>query len=189
MEPLDTPNGDAFATTDDGLVALDFSNTDAGGTGLGTGSVYEFDDLFRVTNQGTQPVYVWATFGDPTGSFEVGTPDTDIWLYTDRNPENKLRDSADDVRYLAVGASADVGVYVDTDGLSEDLELTITITAAADKPSGKSGVVVGGSTLIEGPIDSLVNYWPLDDLNGVSRTTPQGLRTDRSVAVLRRRRV
>ena len=164
MEPLDTPNGNEFATTEDGLVELDFSTTNAGGSGLGVDSVYDFDDVFQVTNQGTQPVYLWATFADSAGSFEVGTPDTDIWLYTDGDSGNKLRDSADDVRYLTVGASADIGVHVDTDDLDEDQELTITITAAAEKPTDEAGVVGSGPTRIEGPTDGLVSYWSLDDV-------------------------
>lgn len=172
MKPLDTPNGNKFATTESGLIVLDFSTTDAGGSGLGADSVYDFDDIFQVTNQGTQPFYLWATFSGVTGSFEVGTPNTDIWLYTDGDPESKLRDSADEVRYLTVGASADIGVHVDTDDLDEDQNLTITITAAAEKPTDEAGVVGSGPTRIEGPTDGLANYWPLDHVgNGTAEDT------------------
>jgi len=164
MEPLDTPNGNEFATAEDGVVVLDFSSTNAGGSELGVDSIYDFDDVFRVTNQSTQPVYLWATFADSTGSFEIGTPEIDVWLYADGDSENKLRDSTDDVRYLTVGASADLGVHVDTDDLDEDQELTITITASAEKPADEPGVVGGGPTRIEGPADGLVNHWPLDSV-------------------------
>ncbi len=164
MEPIDSPNGDAFATTEDGLVLLEFTSTEAGGTGLGTDSVYDFDDVFRITNQGTQPVYVWATFADASGEFEVGSSDTDVWFYADGDSDNKLRDSADDVLYLTPGANADIGVHIDTDNVSQDQELTATINANANKPADDGGVVGGGATRIDGPTNGLVNYWPLNNV-------------------------
>jgi hypothetical protein len=58
MEPFFGPNVE-YATADGGAIALEFTGIDAGGEGLGADSTYEFDDVFRVENQGTQPVYVW----------------------------------------------------------------------------------------------------------------------------------
>ncbi|MDR5673204.1 LamG domain-containing protein [Halalkaliarchaeum sp. AArc-GB] len=164
MEPLQTPNGEAYATTtDEDLIALEFTDTEAGGQGVGTDSIYDFHDVFQITNQGTQPVYVWATFADAQGDFTVGDPETNIWLYANSDPTDKLRDSEDDVLYLSVGASANIGVHVETDELEQDQELTITINADADNPA--EGDVVGDNgTTIQGPTDGLVSYWPLDDI-------------------------
>ncbi|TKX45439.1 LamG domain-containing protein [Halorubrum sp. SD690R] len=162
MVPIDSPNGDAFATTQDGLILLEFTNTDAGGSGLGTDSVYDFDDVFRVTNQGTQPVYVWAVFADASGDFNVGTSDTDVWFYAHGDSDNKLRDSADDVLYLTPGADADIGVHVDTDDLNEGQDLTATINADASKPADGGTVVGREGTSIPGPTDGLTGYWPLN---------------------------
>jgi hypothetical protein len=53
MTPSNGPNGE-YAAADGGTIALDFTDTDAGGTGVGTDSTYHFDDVFRITNQGTQ---------------------------------------------------------------------------------------------------------------------------------------
>lgn len=166
MEPLQTPNGEAYATTtDENLIALEFTDTQAGGQGVGTDSVYDFHDVFQITNQGTQPVYVWATFADAQGDFTVGDPETDIWLYANGDPTDKLRDSEDDVLYLSVGASANIGVHVETDELEQDQELTITINANVENPA--EGDVVGDDgTTILGPTDGLVSYWPLDDITG-----------------------
>lgn len=164
MEPLNTPNGNQFASSDDGVIALDFADSGNGGSGLGTDSIYTFDDVFQVANQGTQGVYVWATFAGAEGAFDVGDEDTDIWLYPNGNPHNKLRDSEDDVLYLPTGSSADIGVYVDTNDLSidDDQELTMTVQADVNNPA-EGDVVGGGGTTVAEPTDGLTNYWPLDD--------------------------
>ena len=161
MKPSSGPNGE-FAAADGGTIALDFTDTDAGGTGLGTDSVYQFDDVFRITNQGTQPVYVWATFSGASGNFTPDGPDTDIHLYPNGDSDDRLRDSDDDVLYLGVGQSAGIGVYVDTTDVTKDQELTMTINANAENPA--SGAVVGGGGSPLGPVDGLVSYWPLDSI-------------------------
>ena len=164
MERSSGPNGEFANPTGDGTIALDFTDTDAGGTGLGTDSIYEFDDVFRVTNQGTQPVYVWATFADASGSFTPDGSDADIHLYPNGDSDNRLRDSDDDVLYLGVGQSAGIGVYVDTTDVTTDQNLTMTINANAENPVSASGAVVGGGGSPLGPVDGLVSYWPLDSI-------------------------
>ncbi|MDV7350877.1 LamG domain-containing protein [Halorubrum distributum] len=165
MEPLDSPNGNQFASTDGDVLALDFSDSGNDGSGLGTDSVYNFDKVFQIVNQGTQGVYVWATFGGSSDGFDVGDTDTDIWLYPNGDPDDKLRDSEDDVLYLPTGSSADIGVYVDTHDLDidDDQELTMTVRADVNNPA-QGDVVGGGGTVVEGPADGLVSYWPLDDV-------------------------
>lgn len=181
LVPSGGPNGTFATTTADDTLALDFSPTAAGGDGLGTDSVYDFDGVFEVTNQGTQPIYVWATFTGGTGGFQAGGTDTDIWLYPNGNPGNKLRDSDDDALYLGVGKTARVGVHVDTDDLDQNQALTMTVNADVTNPV--NGNVVGGSgTTISGPTDGLVSYWPLDsvesgtaeDTVGTNDGTPNG---------------
>jgi hypothetical protein len=124
-----------------GLLALDFSETDEGAKGLGTDSVYTFDNVFTITNQGTQPVYVWGTFDGGSGDFTAGGDDTDIWLYPDGDSETKLRDNGDGVKRLGVGDTVHVGVYVDTHDVTSDqtLAMTMTIHADAEKPAGAPG--------------------------------------------------
>jgi hypothetical protein len=180
LAPSSGPNG-TFATETGGTLALDFSDTDAGGEGLGTDSVYEFDDVFRVENQGTQPVYVWSTFSGASGNFDANGAATDIWLYPNGDSQDKLRDSDDDVLYLGIGQSAEIGVYVNTTDVTSDQDLTMTIHADADSPAG-SGAVGSGGTAIAGPTNGLVGYWPLDnigdgiadDVVGMKDGTPNG---------------
>jgi hypothetical protein len=180
LKPTSEPNG-VFASVQGGTLTLDFSETtDVGGSGLGTDSVYEFDDVFRITNQGTQPVYVWATFSGASGNFTPDGSDTDIYLYPNGDSDDRLRDSDDDVLYLGVGQSAGIGVHVDTTSVTKDQELTMTINADAENPA--SGAVVGGGGSPLGPVDGLVSYWPLDsigdgtadDVVGDSTGTVQG---------------
>jgi hypothetical protein len=95
LEPANTPNGNAFAsTTNDGELALDFSSTSNGGSGLGTDSEYDFDDVFRITNQGTQTVYVWSAFSGSSGNLDVGDASTAVWLYPDGNFATATRRSS-----------------------------------------------------------------------------------------------
>ena len=165
MEPLDSPNGNQFAATDGDVLALDFSENGNDGSGLGTDSIYNFDRVFRIVNQGTQGVYVWATFGGSTDGFDTGDADTDVWLYPNGDPDDKLRDSEDDVLYLPTGSSADIGVYVDTHDLNVDDDQELTMTVRADVNNPASGDVVGGGGItVDGPADGLVSYWPLDDV-------------------------
>ncbi|WP_200531287.1 LamG domain-containing protein [Halorubrum sp. LN27] len=169
MEPLDTPNGNQFATQGTAnQIGLDFSDSGNDGSGVGLDSVYDFDDVFQITNQGTQGVYVWATFAAADGGqtdFSVGGSDTDVWLYADGESGNKLRDSADDVLYLSPGGSANIGVHVDTGELdsTNDQALTMTIRADANNPA-EGDVIGGGGRTIAEPTDGLVSYWPLDDV-------------------------
>jgi len=165
MEPLDSPNGNQFAATDGDVLALDFSESVNDGSGLGTDSIYNFDKVFQIVNQGTQGVYVWATFSGSTDGFDTGGTDTDVWLYPNGDPDDKLRDSEDDVLYLPTGSSADIGVYVDTHDLDvdDDQELTMTVRADVNNPAA-GDVVGGGGTTVDGPADGLVSYWPLDDV-------------------------
>ncbi|MDH5018896.1 LamG-like jellyroll fold domain-containing protein [Halobacterium rubrum] len=162
MEPMNTPNGDEYASvTADGLVTVDLTETDAGGDGLGVDSTYTFDDVLQVTNQGTQPVYVWATFA---GGGDLGNDD--IWLYPDSDPSTKLNDGSNSVAYLPVGESLAVGVRVNTDGLDAayDRDLTATINANVDDQGSKPSDP--GGDPIDGPVDGLVSYWRLNDLDG-----------------------
>lgn len=152
LEPSPGPNG-AYASQSGGTLALDFSDTDAGGSGVGTDSVYQFDDVFRVTNRGTQPVYVWVTLDFSSVGFGPG----DVYFYPDRDEDEKLRDGSDEVLGLGVGQSASVGVYVDSAAVTSGGTLSATIHANADKPNPSEAVDGGGedfAVVTENPTES-----------------------------------
>jgi hypothetical protein len=179
MEPSGGPNGE-FATLSDGTVALDFSGTDAGGEGVGVDSVYDFDDVFRITNQGTQTVYVWVTFDFAGSSLDRES----LWLYPDSNPETRLNDGDNSVVGLPVGETLTVGVHVETDALSQDQSLTATVHADVDKPddSGATDVVGGDFVVVtENPSESN-EYGSLqaaiDDVSGSTVQVEPGTYTE-----------
>ncbi len=70
IEPeSNSPNANEYVDTSGNAVSLDFTSTDAPGNGQGINdnATTEFDDLLRITNQGTQGVYV-GYGGDGSGT-------------------------------------------------------------------------------------------------------------------------
>lgn len=132
--PADTIYGDLYASLNDGQLELDFDGNGRG-DGLGTDSEYNFDDVFTITNQGTQPVYVWAEFD--TSNFGNGT----AWLYPGSDSQTRLNDGQNSVVQLAVGETLHVGIHIDTTGVdvqSGEYTLDATIHANANLPGSSS---------------------------------------------------
>jgi hypothetical protein len=134
LQPSGGPNGQFASQAADGTIELDFSNSGNGGSGVGTDSVYNFDDVLTVTNQGTQTVYVWVTLSGGS-TFDDDT----LYFYPNGARSTALNDGAggggDEVLGLAPGESASLGVHVDTGGLSPGSD-TITATVRADVDEG-----------------------------------------------------
>jgi len=96
----------------------DGENPDADGVGLD--SVYEFHDLVRVSNQGTQPVQLYSSYNGNTLA-DLALVDGDGGVLRDDPPT------------LGVGDGIDVGLYVDThDSTTGEFDETLTILA--DQP-------------------------------------------------------
>ncbi|MFB6179868.1 MAG: DUF1102 domain-containing protein [Halorientalis sp.] len=129
LQPSTGKNG-VFASTSNGQLTLDFSDTAAGGTGLGTDSVYRFDDVFTVTNQGTQPAGVWLSIASST--FDEDS----FWFYPQRDRSRKLQGEGTGVVELGVGHTASIGVYIDTHGVDlNEWSVDVTVTADAEVES------------------------------------------------------
>jgi hypothetical protein len=133
LEPCDDPNGD-YASIDDGQFTLDIPN-------LNGTAFTRIDNVFRVTNQGTQPVVLYIEEdGANTVVADIGVKASEL----DRGPESEGTNgngiAGDDVFDVSdpgkpgwseigikidEGQSIKLGVYVDTsdenvnDGLSE----------------------------------------------------------------------
>ena len=132
-------NGE-FASVDtssggDGEIALDFGASDGGGSGVGLNSTYNFDDVFRIENQGTQTIYVWANFSGED------LDDDDIWFYPGSDSDRELNDGSNSVVTLTTGQQVNVGVHIDTSVLSstDNQALTASLTADVDVPGGLEG--------------------------------------------------
>lgn len=127
LEPIATDglNGDSIRrSTSDGEVVLfdipgvgDGENSDAQGVGID--SIYEFQDLLTVINQGTQPVQLSSTY--------AGTELNNLALVSD---DGILRN---DPPILEVGGGVDVGFLIDTNGSSVG-EFDETLTIVAKQP-------------------------------------------------------
>lgn len=127
LEPLVKKgiNGDSIrrSSSDGEVVVFDIpgvgngENPDAQGVGID--SIYEFHDLLKIDNHGTQPVQLYSTYG--------GTELTDLALVSD---DGILRN---DPPILDVGDSVDVGFLIDTHGSSVG-EFDETLTIVADQP-------------------------------------------------------
>jgi hypothetical protein len=109
-----TANG-AFAETtsagDGEQLSLDFNDSipNRNSQGVGQSSVYEFDDVFRIENQGTQDVYVNITDVSAHGGNTV------LRFY--------VRDGSGNIQYITpgdndlevtVGSTENIGVWIDT---------------------------------------------------------------------------
>ena len=136
LTPSDGPNAEYATVTGTSQLGLDFSGTDAGGQGVGTDSVYTFDNVFQITNQGTQTIYVWGTFNFTDVPFEAGT----IYFYPGSNPGERLQNGEDEVLGLGVGQSESVGVYLDTEAITADQTLSVTLHADVKKPEASNAV-------------------------------------------------
>lgn len=129
MEAADGPNGAYAEQGDDGELGLDFTGTDTG-DGLGPNSRYVFDDVFVVTNQGTQSVTLTTAVDGVEDASGVESFD----LYDSESGE-ALDESGVE---LGVGETVSVGVEIRTGGRSDEtgvLDVTLQAGDAVGAPS------------------------------------------------------
>lgn len=105
-----------------------------GGSGLNTDSVFKFDQVLRLGNKGTQPIYVWASF---SGFDDVA----DMWMYQGKNRDDRLSENESVIK-IGVGKELKVGFGIDTTNADSDVsdDLTMTVHAAATQPTGTTVV-------------------------------------------------
>ncbi|MFY4815570.1 DUF4350 domain-containing protein [Haloarcula sp. AONF1] len=112
-----TPLDDEFAFVDDaGELALVFDEVEGGGTGFGSGTVYEVGEVFQVSNQGTEDLGLFATVDDGA----IG--DAEFALTVDGEELGP-----DPTVELNVGEAVAVGVEVDAGDDPTDGEVSITL--------------------------------------------------------------
>jgi hypothetical protein len=125
---LKSSENDVFASFEDGLLVLDFDETDAGGSGVNRAAVSQFDQVFKLANRGTQAVNVW---------FEHDLPGVTFYRF---DPDSNSLDGPENAKLgLAAGAHMKIGVEVDTtvsewDGLG-DVSGDVTVHASAEDPA------------------------------------------------------
>jgi hypothetical protein len=144
LEPSPSANGN-YATTNDGTLAiqLDGSDDTPAGDGVNDNAVTKIKDVFRMQNQGTQPIYVYIE--DPSdqvtfklGRVSRGNPIND-------NPVSRLTpneivdvETSENAVNVGIGLEVKIHLFIDTTGNSTPDELLdgdITIQATADPPA------------------------------------------------------
>jgi hypothetical protein len=144
LEPSSGANGN-YATTEDGKLAiqLDGSDDTPAGDGVNDDGVTKIKDVFRMQNQGTQPIYVYIE--DPSdqvtfklGRVSRGNPIND-------NPVSRLTpneivdvEGSENAVNVGVGLKVKIHMFIDTTGNSTPdtlLDGDITIQAKADPPA------------------------------------------------------
>ena len=134
LEPSDGPNG-AYADIEGDTLALNFDGSAEGvdGEGFNPNAFTRVDDIFSITNQGTQKVGVYIE------SFDT-VDDVDVELLAQNGTETSIV-GADAAVGLPVGESVPVGLTVDVDGAGptegEDVidgdSITIVATVEEDE--------------------------------------------------------
>lgn len=126
---LKSSTNDTFASYEDGLLVLDFDETEVGGQGVNHAAVSQFDQVFKLVNHGTQRVNIW---------FEHDLPGVTFYRF---DPDSNSLDGPENAKIgLAVGAHMKIGVEIDTtvsgfEGVDE-LDGSVTVHASAEDPTG-----------------------------------------------------
>jgi hypothetical protein len=118
LQSYDGPNGH-YAKTTGGTLELDLSDSNQGtpsGAGVNPNATTTIDNVFNITNQGTQSVFV--NINDDSG---------DVRFYNSAN--ESLEDGTQEI---APGETIQVGLSVDTTGTDEFDDLT-EVTIVADQ--------------------------------------------------------
>lgn len=167
MEPLSTSNGDEYADIDDGTLAIKVPK-------VNLNAVTHIDDVFRVTNNGTQPVVVYfeEQGGDKTAAVDLGArldqgfsdgssdvtsvgggeqPSSDgiadTGIIDISYPSSPTASRYNDIGVLLdSGQSLEVGVYIDTSDANLNDELSESSSVNLNKDQTLlDGVVVHAS--------------------------------------------
>jgi len=138
IEAADTDNGEAYVSTNNGNIQLNFDGSagTAGGSGINDRALVTFEDLLRITNNGTQEVALGIEFGPDDFDDEYGgnlgavAPTGDI-----------LRGDAERAGLtLTAGESTTTGLFFNLEkeenagDFLEDLETIIFYADAEDVP-------------------------------------------------------
>lgn len=163
-----SPNGDYVTNADSGVMTLDLSpsNGNVGGEGVNPDATTVFNDVFEISNQGTQPVGVWID----VSSIKNGNDEDAISFYRGSDQSDSF-DGIDDAVCLDVGEHVCVGFVTRTHGLEPGTNLVEPVSGDdemvvhADAGTGCATPVGGGTVSVPGPSSGLAGYWPLDSVN------------------------
>ena len=153
LEPTSHPNS-KYAQINGNELEIVLDGTNTGGSGFNTNAVTEMDKVFRVSNQGTQPIYFWVEHPSGTGDDVFLNPEN-FWFYPNDSPDKKIHDGPKEVLTLTPGESATLGVKADFTsgdvGSGDSFDADVTFHASANKRGvgdGSNTVDAGGNQVL-----------------------------------------
>mgnify|MGYP003865889755 FL=1 len=168
LEPTSHPNS-KYARINNNNLEVVLDGTDTDGDGFNTNAVTEMDKVFRVSNQGTQPIYFWVEHPSGTGD-DVFLDPENFWFYPDGSPGKKIHDGSEEVLTLTPGESATLGVKADFTsgdvGSGDSFDAPVTFYASANKRGvgdGSNTVDAGGNQVLVVRKDSSTDYSTIQD--------------------------
>jgi hypothetical protein len=118
MEELETSNAEAFVDGSGGrsnTLSILIGETDDGGKGVNEQAVTFFDDLFSITNRGTEPVWVWVK-SNIQGVNYYNSDDDEVISIDQGHPKNAGYGDREVIQYVKVGEGFNVGLSMNTIG-------------------------------------------------------------------------
>lgn len=131
LQELDSPNSNEFVNESGGrsdTLSISIGENDVGGKGVNEQAETRFDDLFSITNQGSQPVWIWMQSNIPGVNFYNSDINEGISL----NGNNIFNDR-EVIQYVKVGDGFNVGLSINTVGRPSDRSGQSTIIAKANE--------------------------------------------------------
>lgn len=182
LGPCSGPNS-AYAQEENGLLTLELTDdnpTGEGGAGVNPDATTVLDDVFEITNRGSQSVGVWLDV-DPAVD---ANGDPAIEFYRDGDPSHGIVGQSE-AHCLGVGDSTCIGVVIRTDGISVGDDLF----AATQGSNGEAMVVnadrsvactAGGGDVASTRLSTGVADWDVVAVPSAART-PRSTPYDASV--------
>ena len=148
MRPSPGANG-AYASLEDGQLEINLDGTadEAAGQGVNDDAVTKFRDVFRIHNQGTQPVFVFIDDSSDLVTFKAGKADGRGGAGSDRIKDRPISlltpnetvdiETSENALRVPVGDGIRVHLFIDTTGDSTPNSILeeITIHAESTPPS------------------------------------------------------
>lgn len=135
MKELDTSNSEAFVNDSGGrsdTLSISIDETSVGGKGVNEQAVTFFDDLFSITNQGTEPAWVWIK-SNIQGVNYYNSNDNEVISVDQGHPKNAGYGDREVVQYIKVGEGFNVGLTINTIGTPNDRSGMSKIIADTDE--------------------------------------------------------
>lgn len=122
LEELETAQSESFINDSGGrsnTISISIGETDGGGQGVNEQAVTFIDDLFSISNQGTDPVWIWMQ-SYIQGVNYYNSDDNEVVSIDQGHPKNTGYGDREVIQYVEVGEGFNVGLTINTVGTPND---------------------------------------------------------------------